>query len=138
MCVQPCQFRRTDLPGTHFQEDLSVIAYNVLKFPVECVAVRWMQSNCTLAVGGCHEVAVWQGKCLYFFLPLRVPLLDETRTVSSLKRVCSLPPPKSTLGIASKKVMATSVHWLDDRYLLATYLFHGVMYVSAIHVNPTY
>ncbi len=65
-------------------------------------------------------------------------LIDKRYTVPSLQRMCSLPPPKSTLGIASKKVMATSVHWLDDTNLLASYLFHGIMYESVIYIHFMY
>lgn len=106
------------------QEGLSIMAYRALNSPIECLALQ--ETFHFLALGGGSEITVWSAKactCNDHFLTLMKLILHAAPTI---RRVCTLPAPKSSIGTVNVKVMTTSIHWKGDA-LIASYLFHGIM-----------
>ncbi len=106
------------------QESSSIVAYRALDSPVECMALQ--ETFSFLALGGGSEIAVWNAStCMHNdYSSILVTLIFHA--VSNLRRVCTLPAPKSSVGNANVKIVVTSIHWLGDA-LIASYLFHGIM-----------
>ncbi len=106
------------------QESSSIVAHRALNSPVECMALQ--DTFYFLAFGGRSEILVWNANTCtridYSFTFWKLILY----AVSDLRRVCTLPAPKSSVGNANVKVVVTSIDWLGDA-LVASYLFHGIM-----------